>query len=365
MARHNANNERVKRDYFTFLRESRGHSEASVDQAAKALARFEEHTKCRDFKKFHHELAIAYKRHLSAQLNATTGTRLSKSTVRSELRCLTRFFDWLAMQSGYRSRFTCSDATYFNLSANDARVATATRERPAPSLEQVLHVLERMPADTEIEQRNRALFAFTLLTGARDSALASFKMKHVDIHRGTVHQDAREVRTKNAKTFMTVFFPVGDHARRIVEEWVTYLQKQKLWGPDDPLFPSTEVVQDEDRQFKPVGLKRQHWSNATPIRSIFRDAFERCGLPYFNPHSFRKTLVQLGERLCRNAEQFKAWSQNLGHERVLTTFNSYGTVSPHRQAELIQALGAEEPNDKDVIAKIQDLLKSRPCQSRA
>ena len=35
-----------------------------------------------------------------------------------------------------------------------------------------------MPAGSKIEQRNRALIAFTLLTGARDGATASLKLKH-------------------------------------------------------------------------------------------------------------------------------------------------------------------------------------------
>ena len=64
-----------------------------------------------------------------------------------------------------------------------------------------------MPADTEIEKRNRALVAFTLLTGARDSAIASMKLKHVDLNAGCVNQDAREVQTKFSKTFSTFFFP--------------------------------------------------------------------------------------------------------------------------------------------------------------
>lgn len=34
----------------------------------------------------------------------------------------------------------------------------------------------------------------------------------------------------------------------------------------------------------------------------------------------------------------KAWSQNLGHEDVLTTFYSYGEVQHHRQAEIFQQL---------------------------
>jgi integrase/recombinase XerD len=80
------------------------------------------------------------------------------------------------------------------------------------------------------------------------------------------------------------------------------------------------------------------WRNASAIRRIFRKAFEHAGLPYFNPYSFRKTLAALAERLCSTPEEFKAWSQNLGHEDVLTTFSSYGTVAQGRQAELLGGL---------------------------
>ena len=198
--------------------------------------------------------------------------------------------------------------------------------------------LRAMPSDSEIEQRNRALIAFTLLTGARDSAIASMKLKHVDLTAGCVYQDAREVKTKNSKTFTTYFFPVGEEIRQIVEDWVSYLREDKLWGNDDPLFPATKVAVAEERRFQVVGLERKHWSNATAIRTIFREAFQAAGLPYFNPHSFRNTLVQLGETVCKTPEEFKAWSQNLGHEEVLTTFYSYGAVGTRRQGEIIREL---------------------------
>ncbi len=68
-------------------------------------------------------------------------------------------------------------------------------------------------------------------------------------------------------------------------------------------------------------------------------------MPHFNPHSFRNTLAALGESLCRSAEEFKAWSQNLGHEGVLITFYSYGEVQPQRQAEIIQQLNS--PHEKN------------------
>ena len=61
------------------------------------------------------------------------------------------------------------------------KVATARREQKAPTLEQIKHLTSNMPEDTEIERRNRTLIAFTLLTGARDSAIPSMKLKHVDL----------------------------------------------------------------------------------------------------------------------------------------------------------------------------------------
>ena len=199
------------------------------------------------------------------------------------------------MQPGYKSRIQYSDAECFNLSDKDTRIATAKRHQKAPTMEQIKHVISTMPAGTEIEKHNRALVAFTLLTGARDSAIASMKLKHIDLVTGCVNQDAREVETKFSKTFTTYFFPVGEEIQQIVAEWVAYLRHEKLWGNDDPIFPSTRIVVGASHQFETAGLERAHWSTASPIRTIFRNAFTAAGLPYFNPHSFRNTLVQFGQ----------------------------------------------------------------------
>ena len=116
------------------------------------------------------------------------------------------------------------------------------------------------------------------------------------------------MRTKFSKSYVTWFFPVGDSVRQIVVDWVKFITTEKLFGPTDPLFPATQVILGERHCFQAGGLSRAHWSNATPIRAVFKQAFERAGLPYANPHSFRKTLAQLGERLCHTPEEFKAWS---------------------------------------------------------
>lgn len=338
MPKHHADNERIKRQYFAFLKEAKRQSEASVDAVAKALARFEADTYHRDFRAFHFEQAIAFKRRLADRDSQVTGAKLSKATLNSTLAYLKHFFQWLALQPSYKSRLNYSDAEYFNLSEKDARVATARRERPAPTLEQIKHVIATMPAVNEIERRNRALVAFALLTGARDGALATLRLKHLDLAAGSVYQDARDVNTKFSKSFTTYFFPVGPEPRQIVEDWVAYLRHQKLWGNDDPLFPATRIELGATRHFEATGIDRKPWSTASPIRAVFKQAFEAAGLPYFNPHSVRRTLAQLGETICQTPEQFKAWSQNLGHEGVLTTFYSYGGVAQRRQGEIIQEL---------------------------
>lgn len=367
---HLPSNERIKRQYFAYLKEAKRHSEATVDSVAKSLSRFEADTKFKDFRAFHYEQAIAFKRRLAEQINGTTGEKLSKATLHATLSNLQRFFHWLAGQPGFKSRFQYSDADYFNLSDKETRVATARREKPVPTLEQVKHAIAVMPAATDLDLRNRALLAFALLTGARDSAIASIKLKHVNLVAASVYQDARDVRTKNSKTFTTFFFPVGAEVVGIVTDWVTHLQDVKLWGSDDPLFPATLISNGADRQYQAVGLKREHWKSAAPIRRIFADAFAAAGLPYFNPHSLRSTLVRLGEIVCQTPEEFKAWSQNLGHEGVLTTFYSYGAVSPRRQGDIIRDLAkaqlAEVP-DVDVIARAvaKELSQHRRRAQRA
>jgi len=74
-------NERIKRRYFAYLKEAKRHSEPTVDAVAKALAH------------------------------------------------VTRFFQWLAWQPGYKSPLQYSDADYFNLSEKDVRVEALTASK--------------------------------------------------------------------------------------------------------------------------------------------------------------------------------------------------------------------------------------------
>jgi site-specific recombinase XerD len=167
----NPKNERMKRTYRIYLKEARQLDEQSIDAIDKAMDRFERYTKRRDFREFREEQAIAFKRHLAEQNNVRTGERLSKATIYSTLTALKDFFFWLAGQPGFKGRLRYDAADYFKISLKDVTAAKATCEGRVPSLEQIRAALAAMPVETPVGRRNRALVAFTILTGARDNAM--------------------------------------------------------------------------------------------------------------------------------------------------------------------------------------------------
>ena len=338
--KHHPKNERTKRAYLGYLEEAKGKTQASASIAAAAIADFEAANNWKDFAAFHIEHARRYRRILEERTHEKTGKPLSKSTIYSRLMALRAFFAWLAEQPGYKARIKRTDCDYFRPTANDARIATARRDRPAPDVETVRRLVRAMPSETDVQKRDRALIAFALLSGARDDAIASLNIGHVDLERRTVFQDARMVRTKNRKTFTSGFFPVGADFEQIVADWIEHLQVTMHYGPDDPLFPSTQMAIGSGGGFEAVGLERRHWKSEAAIRRIFRAALEAQGQPYFYPHLLRKTITRLGQKTVQTPEEEKSWSQNLGHENLRTTINSYGEIPEHRQLVLMDGLRA-------------------------
>ena len=302
---------------------------------------------------------IGFKERLAETARQKTGEPLSHSTQASTLAGLKEFFKWLSWQPGFKSRIHVPDFDYFNPSIKDSAKAKAAKLRDFPSLEQVRAVIAIMPSRTVIDRRNRALIAFAILTGIRDRAMVSLSLRHLNLAKSPplVRQEPDRVETKFSKSINTYFFPLGDDLNGIIVHWVEELCTAHLFAPSDPIFPRTKVRQGDDMSFRVAGMEPTHWSDASPVRTIFKEAFARAELPYFPPHSFRHTLGHLMHTVCRTSEQIKAWSQNLGHENTATTLTSYGTIDPHRQGDVIAgiSLEASEPNN-DLLAKIRALV---------
>ena len=85
---------------------------------------------------------------------------------------------------------------------------------------------------------------------------------------------------------------MDEGALGLIAAWVEELTRDYLRGPNDPLFPATEMGLGAEGGFVPVGLSRRGWATSGPVRDVFRRAFTLAGLPYLNPHSFRSMLVR-------------------------------------------------------------------------
>lgn len=278
MRKINEENERIKRRYLQYLKVAKRKDASTVLKAAEGILRFEASTGYTSFKRFRIEQAIKFQDRLNNEVSKATGKPLSKSTIRSILSANKGLFFWLAGESGYKSRIRHSDADYFNMDAKGARVASAVRETPYPSMEMARHAFSYMPEATEIDRRNKAIFAFLMLTGARDGAVASLRLKHINMFDGCVYQDAREVRTKNSKTITTYFLPVDPDYLTSFSAWLEHLREVALFGPDDPLFPPPKIKPIEG-VFQVVGFERNIYKNANAIRQVIKEAFIRADLP--------------------------------------------------------------------------------------
>lgn len=342
MAKRDPRNERLKRDYILFLEETKGLDEKSTDKVLAAILKFEQSTGFKPFSRFHIEQAVRFKADLAKAKNPRTGKPLSHSTVDATLALVRDFFIWLSGQSGYRSKLSYSDTAYFKNNRKNARIAHTQRELPYPSMQAALQAFKAMPEDTETQKRNKAIFAFLMLTGARIGAVASLKLKHIDMEEGYVFQDAREVATKNAKTIDTWFLPVEDVYMDCFTAWVTYLRDKLLFGPADALFPKSKVGIKPGQGFANLGLSREGYSGTSQLNAIVRGAFAAIGLPEYTPHCLRKTLVLYGDEVCESLEEMKAWSINLGHEHLATTINAYLPVSKQRQREIIRQIKGKQ-----------------------
>lgn len=84
-----------------------------------------------------------------------------------------------------------------------------------------------MPFETEFQKRDKALFAFFMLTGARDGAVALLKLKHFNVELGHVFQDGA-LGHENLATTISSYFPV-------TPEWKENINKlQNLKGLKSP-----------------------------------------------------------------------------------------------------------------------------------
>jgi site-specific recombinase XerD len=175
---------------------------------------------------------------------------------------------------------------------------------PAPRLPQTLPttlkpadvaaLLERIPASTPLEQRDRALFELAYSSGLRAEEL-------VDLDTSSIDFDAEQVRVEG-KGSKTRFVPAGEHALRSI---AAYLERARpaLAGAD---AESALFLSKSGRRLSTSDVRRR-------LRVWARHASTQTGVhPHALRHSFATHLLEGGADL-------RAIQEMLGHASISTT----------------------------------------------
>jgi site-specific recombinase XerC len=124
---------------------------------------------------FSNKKADQFKKYLAAKINNKSGKLLGLKSQNHHLRQHREFYLWLSTQPGYKSRIGVNEAMYLQLSKKERQMATAPSEPKYPTLSLIKNMCS-FPITNEIDQRDRALIAFTAITGIRDKAVVTLRL---------------------------------------------------------------------------------------------------------------------------------------------------------------------------------------------
>lgn len=357
MTKNKAKNEIIKRKFFGYLKGAEGCCESTITSIEKAIVQYQEFTKEADFSSFSQKKVEDFKEWLHNR--QFRGKKLSLVTIHTYLRYLRKFFVWLAWQPGYKSKIRQDAINYLKVTKKEAKIASQSSPRNYPSLNYVIKLANSISPITEIDQRDQALIAFTLLSGMRDKAITTLPLGCFDEEKQAILQDPRlGVDTKFSKLIPSTLLQFNPQLLNCFLNWVTYL-KSKGYGIKDPLFPRSKQTQGENNlSFESsTEIEPEFWRVTGSIRSIFKQRAENAGLPYFPPHTFRHLAIDLALKNACNGEEIKAISQNFGHEHISTTLSSYANYDPARLSEILKNMDFSGKQKESIEDKIYRTLK--------
>ena len=213
----------------------------------------------------------------------------AKSTVRRKLAAIRTFHRHL-LERG-------------EIEANPAElVSSPRRDSPLPKVlkpAEVAELLERIPASTPLDLRDRALFELGYGAGLRSEELVNLDVTSVD-------PDSEELRV-DGKGGRTRVVPAGEHAWRALERYLARARPALGSGTEQALFLS----------------KSGRRLSSSDVRRRLRLQARRAGItPHTLRHSFATHLLEGGADL-------RAIQELLGHASISTT-QTYTRVESKR-----------------------------------
>src|SRR5947209_3745908 len=163
--------------------------------------------------------------------------------------------------------------------------------------EEVAALLDRIPATTPLELRDRALFELAYSSGLRAEELVSLNFESIDF-------DAECVRVEG-KGSKTRLVPVGEHARRALEH---YLERGR---------PALEVANQPALALSKSGRRLSTSDVRRRLRIWSRQAASRSpALIDAHPHALRHSFAT---HLLEGGADLRSIQELLGHATISTT----------------------------------------------
>jgi integrase/recombinase XerC/integrase/recombinase XerD len=223
-----------------------------------------------------------YAAHLSAQPR-DGGRGLSRSTVARKLAAIRTFYRYMVE----RQELAQNPADLLSSPRRPHRLPRSLRK------DEVASLLDRIPARTPLELRDRALFELAYSCGLRCQEIVDLDVKAVDF-------EAEELRVlgKGAKTRIV---PIGEPAQRALEGYLAR-GRPALEARDEPAL----FVSKAGRRLSPSDVRRR-------LAAWLRHAGLSGGVsPHALRHSFATHLLEGGADL-------RTIQELLGHASVSTT----------------------------------------------
>jgi site-specific recombinase XerD len=226
-------------------------------------------------------------RRYAAHLTATTregGRSLSARSVARKFASIRAFYRHMVERG--------------QLSQNPADlVSHARRQAPLPKLlrtDELTTLLDRIPARTPLEARDRAMLELTYSCGLRCEEV-------VNLDDGDLDFDAEELRV-TGKGSKTRIVPVGEPAQRALERYLSTGRPALEHGHGEPAL----FLSKAGRRLSPSDVRRR-------LRLWLRNA----GLPSdASPHALRHSFAT---HLLEGGADLRAIQELLGHSSVSTT----------------------------------------------
>ena len=344
-ARYNKANEIVKYKFLEKLEHSKnGKDPKTVNQYASAIHEFEVAIGFKDFKKYTNEWAITFKYHLNDKKNKKTGEHISKSLYLHYIKFVREFLQWGKDNHRNYARVKQDDIDYLYVTRNDSNKARATNYQESHEVADILSTIRKMPENTELEKRNKAILSLCLLTTPRIGALQTARIGSIKYFKEystwAFIQDPRLQHTKNSKKITAFFIGQSEDIVQNVLQWRDYLISQD--GKDrDYLFPKIASSFTLDNNYI-MQLSKEPMKSQTQIRVAIKKAFADNNLPYRKQHSFRHSIARKMKHGENATARLIALAENYGHKGGMSTLvASYGGDYLKEQAEILKGFRLE------------------------